>query len=198
MRPKPIALLPTLLVLLTFSAAAQEGAVFSAKIGETCRIENLADGHLIMGMHTLSNHGIRTPIVEVGKENIKHWKCNLNIPHGQSIQKGQDIRLQFFGRYQSPSDGVGLSPETAEGFLKKVVAPVYPKLAWTARIYGDVLIDAAIDASGNVARVKVISGHPMLTSSALQAIRQWKYRPLLVEGKRLGFSTSIHIHFDPA
>ncbi len=57
------------------------------------------------------------------------------------------------------------------------VDPVYPLLARQARIEGQVLIDAVIDANGEVVEMQVISGHPLLIPAALEALRHWKYEP---------------------
>ena len=73
--------------------------------------------------------------------------------------------------------------------LIKSVPPVYPQLAKTQRIAGNVQIDALIDASGNVADVKVLSGPGVLHHAALEAVKQWKYKPAMLDGQ----PTSVHI-----
>jgi len=59
----------------------------------------------------------------------------------------------------------------------KRVEPNYPGLARQTHLAGVVLIDAVIDENGNVMEMKVVSGHPLLIQSALNAVRQWKYKP---------------------
>jgi protein TonB len=73
--------------------------------------------------------------------------------------------------------------------LVKSVPPVYPQLAKTQRIAGNVQIDALIDASGNVTDVKVLSGPGVLHRAALEAVKQWKYKPAMLDGE----PTSVHI-----
>ena len=61
--------------------------------------------------------------------------------------------------------------------------PAYPPLAKSAKIQGDVTIDAVIDTSGNVVEMRVISGHPLLIQTALDALRKWKYEPTFQIGR---------------
>lgn len=71
----------------------------------------------------------------------------------------------------------------------KYVPPVYPELAKAQRVFGNVQIDAFIDASGNVATLKVLSGPMILRQAALDSVKQWKYLPALLDGQ----PTSMHI-----
>jgi protein TonB len=88
---------------------------------------------------------------------------------------------------------VGGDVKTAQ--LLKSVAPVYPPLARAQRISGNVQIDALIDASGNVATVKVISGPPVLHNSALEAVKQWKYSPALLDGQPTSMHLTVVVQF---
>ena len=65
--------------------------------------------------------------------------------------------------------------------LIRNVPPVYPELAKSMRIQGIVKLAVAIDDDGTVLAVKLISGHPLLVNAAMDAVRQWRYRPT---GKR--------------
>jgi protein TonB len=73
--------------------------------------------------------------------------------------------------------------------LLKSVPPQYPPMARSQRISGDVQVDALIDATGSVTAVKVISGPPVLHRAALDAVKQWKYSPALLNGE----PTSMHV-----
>lgn len=64
----------------------------------------------------------------------------------------------------------------------KEVAPVYPAIAKSAQVQGDVVIEATIDEAGKVADAKVVKSVPMLDQAALDAVRQWEYRPSLLNG----------------
>jgi len=73
------------------------------------------------------------------------------------------------------------------------VQPVYPPLARQTRISGTVSLHAIIGKDGAVQQLEVISGHPLLVQSALDAVRQWKYRPTLLEGEPVEVDTTIDV-----
>lgn len=76
------------------------------------------------------------------------------------------------------------------------VQPVYPVLAREARIYGVVVIDSVIDADGNVTEMKLVSGHPLLTQAAFDAVGQWKYQPTLLNGTPVAIEMYVTVHFN--
>ena len=73
--------------------------------------------------------------------------------------------------------------------------PVYPALARQARIQGNVVLHAIIDKNGNVAQLEVVSGHPLLVQAALDAVRQWRYKPTLLNGDPVEVDTTITVTF---
>jgi protein TonB len=73
--------------------------------------------------------------------------------------------------------------------------PVYPALARQARIQGNVVLHAIIDKDGKVAQLEVISGHPLLVQSALDAVKQWRYKPTLLNGDPVEVDTTITVTF---
>ncbi len=73
--------------------------------------------------------------------------------------------------------------------------PVYPPLARQARIQGNVLLHAIIDKDGRVAQLEVISGHPLLVQAALDAVKQWRYKPTLLNGDPVEVDTQITVTF---
>jgi protein TonB len=80
---------------------------------------------------------------------------------------------------------------------RKIYAPPpeYPVLAKQAHIEGTVVIDAVIDASGNVVEAKVVSGPPLLYMSAMEAIRQWKFEPTYLNGEPVPVRFMVTIEF---
>jgi protein TonB len=68
-------------------------------------------------------------------------------------------------------------------------------LARTARIQGKVLLQAQISKNGDIQNLQVISGPPMLIQSALDAVKQWKYRPYYLNGEPVEVDTTIEVNF---
>ncbi len=82
----------------------------------------------------------------------------------------------------------------APALLKKV-EPAYPPLARTARVQGIVILEAHVDTHGRVADVQVLRGNPLLDDAALAAVRQWRYRPLLLNGEPTEFILTVTMNF---
>jgi protein TonB len=73
--------------------------------------------------------------------------------------------------------------------------PEYPVLARTTRTQGDVEFEAVISREGTIEELKVIKGHPLLVKAALDAVRQWRYRPTLLNGEPIEVVTEIVVNF---
>ena len=83
----------------------------------------------------------------------------------------------------------------AEGNLVYRVQPTYPPIARQARIQGPVQLRAIISKSGTIERLTVESGHPMLSGAAIEAVRQWRYRPYLLNDEPVEIETEITVNF---
>jgi protein TonB len=69
-------------------------------------------------------------------------------------------------------------------------------LATQARLKGVVLLEARVGVDGKVQEVRVLRGIPLLSEAALEAVRQWRYRPLLLNGAPVEFILTVTIGFD--
>jgi TonB family protein len=90
---------------------------------------------------------------------------------------------------------VRISSGVAQGLLVSKVPPQYPPEARDAHIQGVVLMSAIIDKEGNVASIQLISGHPMLAPAAIDAVKQWKYRPYLLNQMPVEVETQVQVNF---
>ncbi len=75
------------------------------------------------------------------------------------------------------------------------VQPVYPALARQTRISGTVRLHAIIGKDGTIQQLEVLSGHPLLQQNALEAVRQWRYQPTLLNGEPVEVDTTIDVIF---
>jgi protein TonB len=73
--------------------------------------------------------------------------------------------------------------------------PVYPPLARQARIQGTVKLQAIIGRDGSIQNLQVMNGHPLLVPSAIEAVRQWVYKPTLLNGEPVEVITVIDVNF---
>ena len=90
---------------------------------------------------------------------------------------------------------VRVSAGVTNGLLVHRVAPNYPPLARQARIQGTVLLQAQISKDGNIENLQLISGHPMLAPAAIEAVKQWKYKPYLLNGEPVEVETQVQVNF---
>jgi TonB family protein len=92
-----------------------------------------------------------------------------------------------------PPVRIGGQVEPAQ--LVKQVVPVYPSMARSARVQGVVSVDAIIQTSGKLTEMKVIDGHPLLIEAALEALRQWRYKPAKLNGTAVESPVHINVVF---
>jgi len=91
---------------------------------------------------------------------------------------------------------VTVSAGVAGGLLIRKVAPTYPSIAKTARVSGTVVLAATISKSGFVVNLQVVSGPPMLRQAAIDAVRNWQYRPYLLNNQPMEVQTTINVDFN--
>jgi protein TonB len=82
-----------------------------------------------------------------------------------------------------------------EGNLVYRVQPQYPPLARQARVQGTVVLHATISRDGKIENLQVVSGHPLLVPAALDAVRQWRYRPYVLNNEPVEVETQVTVNF---
>ncbi len=82
------------------------------------------------------------------------------------------------------------------GFLVHRVQPVYPHNAIITHTQGTVMLSAVIDTSGRITQLHALSGHPLLIQAALDAVRQWRYKPYILNGAPVEVETQVSVIFN--
>ena len=90
---------------------------------------------------------------------------------------------------------VRVSQGVTQGLLIRKVQPNYPPLARQARIQGAVQLQAEISKEGTIENLRLISGHPMLAPAAIEAVKQWRYKPYILNGEPVEVETQITVDF---
>lgn len=90
---------------------------------------------------------------------------------------------------------VRVSSGVSTGLLIRKVTPNYPQLAKQARIQGSVVLQAEISKEGTIQNLQLISGHPMLAPAAIEAVKQWRYKPYLLNGEPVAVETQVVVNF---
>jgi len=79
--------------------------------------------------------------------------------------------------------------------MLRQIQPMYPQIAKTAHVQGTVILHAIISKDGTVQELQYISGPALLMRSAMDAVRQWKYQPTLLNGEPVEVDTTISVVF---
>lgn len=109
-----------------------------------------------------------------------------------------EVAETALAKLDAPPSGAGaarLSPEVAENLLVNRVEPEYPDAARRARIQGSVTLQTLIGADGKVQKVTPVSGNPELAAAAITAVLQWRYKPYVVDGRKVPVRTQVSVTF---
>jgi periplasmic protein TonB len=94
-----------------------------------------------------------------------------------------------------PQDPVRIGGQVSSPALVKRVEPIYPAIAQAASIDGVVILDAIVDNHGRIQSLKVLRGHPLLAKAAIEAVQQWEYEPLKLNGTATPFELTVSLWF---
>jgi protein TonB len=90
---------------------------------------------------------------------------------------------------------ISVGGNVQQAMLVSQPRPVYPPLAKQARISGTVRFTAIIGRDGTIQNLTLVSGHPLLVQSATEAVKQWRYKPTLLNGEPVEVVTQIDVNF---
>jgi TonB family protein len=156
---------------------------------------------------------------------VKQWKYKPYELNGEVVDVETTVTVNFTLIDKPPADGVTgnistgpqggaysgvvagvpgpvpfprrirVSQSVMQSLLVSKVQPEYPADAKDQRIQGEVRLVVTVDKEGNVYKVELISGHPLLAPSAMEAVRQWKYKPYLLNGEPIEVETTVTVNF---
>jgi TonB family protein len=118
-----------------------------------------------------------------------------------SVAQTPDQKAQTSSGQNAPSPAA-VTPTSVddklakEHLIKRVDAP-YPPMATAAHVSGVVVLRVEIDTTGAVTKLVVISGPEMLRSAAVNAVKQYSYKPFLIEGVPSTVRTAVQVKFEP-
>jgi protein TonB len=125
---------------------------------------------------------------------------NLGVAGPTSIGRGGGIGGTGFSMEAAPPPPPAPTrplkiSHWAEGNLIYRVQPLYPPIASQARVQGAVELRAIISKTGTIENLVVVRGHPMLSAAAIEAVKQWRYRPYLLNNEPMEVETEITVNF---
>ncbi|MGH9529580.1 MAG: energy transducer TonB, partial [Terriglobales bacterium] len=113
----------------------------------------------------------------------------------QSKLSSKDPAASVLPNKTGDSGPTVLPTQAAMARLVQRIEPEYPNAARQQHIQGTVLIDVIVDATGTVEAMSMVSGESQLMAAAEEAVRQWKFQPLMKDGKAEKFESRIAIDF---
>lgn len=121
--------------------------------------------------------------------------CGYGLAFGLSQDQAPASAGQSAVPHPDLPQRVRVSNGVMQGLMVTKVAPKYPEKARKKRIQGTVVMHAIISKAGDIATVELVSGHPMLAPAAMDAVKQWKYKPYLLNGMPVEVDTQIQVNF---
>lgn len=116
-----------------------------------------------------------------------------SVSHSEALVTGLPVVNKEPVAPDAPIVPVGGDVKAAR--LLSSVKPGYPALAKSQHVSGSVIIDALIDANGRVTTMKVVSGPTLLHQAAMEALKQWKYEPAMLDGKAVPMHLTVTLQF---
>jgi TonB family protein len=129
------------------------------------------------------------PVIKRGKASSAAGESELSLDVSSNANNSTPLSGLTASHRNGPAAPTPVGGDVKPAKLIKSVQPIYPQMARTQHVSGDVQVDALIDADGNVSSMKVLSGPALLRDAALQSLKQWKYQPAELDGK----PTSMHL-----
>ena len=114
---------------------------------------------------------------------------------GELLNKASSVPVLAKSPVPTPVKRMRIASRVAEANLIHDVAPQYPPQAGRARIEGTVVLMAVIGTDGTVKDVRIESGLPILTQAAIDAVKQWRYKPYMIDGEPVEVDSRITINF---
>jgi len=152
----------------------------------------------------VSGHPMLSP---AAIEAVKQWRYGRYIADDKPVEVETIVRVGFkladgpeisgprASPQISPQGLVRVAAGVMDGLLNHKVDPEYPADAKEKHIEGTVVLNVDVDSEGDVARVELVSGHPMLAPAAMDAVLQWKYRPFVLNGEAVAVETTVQVKF---
>jgi protein TonB len=136
------------------------------------------------------------PPKPVVAENIEPTAPGAVSADSQSNDQAISGLMSLPSSVPQPAPGtLKVSQGVSQGLLIKKVAPIYPPRAMQTHVQGSVQLLATISKSGDIANVTLLNGDPVLAQAAMNAVKQWKYKPYLLNSQPMDIQTQITVNF---
>ena len=120
-------------------------------------------------------------------------RFQLKTPNVEVLTKSEASSPSIDSDQLKP--GYDVHSGVAHGNLVQHVEPYYPQMAKVAHITGNVVLRAVIGRTGTITQLEPVSGHPVLLTASMDAVRHWQYKPYLLNDEPIQVETTITVKF---
>jgi protein TonB len=138
---------------------------------------------------------LAAPVFNRGKTSSAPSESEPSIDVSAGANNAAPLSALGTSHRNEPAAPVPIGGDVKAAKLIKSVQPIYPPMARSQHVSGNIQIDALIDANGNVGAMKVLSGPTLLREAALESLRQWKYQPAELDGKPTSMHLTVTLQF---
>lgn len=138
---------------------------------------------------------LAAPVVNRGANPSQVGDADSSLAASVSAPGAESLSALSSGNNKEPAAPLPVGGDVKAARLVKSVPPIYPQMARTQRISGNVTIDAVVDVDGNVSTMKILSGPAILHRAALDAVKQWRYEPAILDGKATASHLTVIVQF---
>jgi TonB family protein len=133
-------------------------------------------------------------------EAVKQWKYEPTLINGEPVQVVMVVTVSFTLKAAAvpadpPKPPVRVGGSVREPVRTNYVSPVYPDEARQAGVQGVVILEIQLDRDGTVGDVKVLRSVPLLDLAAVEAVKQWKYEPTVIDNEAVQLVMVVTVNF---
>jgi TonB family protein len=182
-------------------------------------LDNRVEGRVVLELSVDKDGQVYDALVISGPQQLRrpalmsvlHWRYSPAIPLPTKLAVTIRFDLPPHTAQMLPADGakaagaasdsgaqpkrIRLGGEVQRARLLRQVRPEYPALAKQAQVEGMVVLNVSISPAGDVEEIDVESGHELLIPAAVNAVKQWGYRPVLLNGVPVAVETEVKVTF---
>ena len=179
----------------TGPALSFDESKFEADLEKSSGLDHLLDNLGVLIDHEFDMQQRKCELeleMQHGVEDLKRHAHEM-AEHGKKMQ--EQLSLAHENRAGVWGDRVVVSADELRQKISHRVEPAYPERAKRQQLEGTVRLRVAVDANGQVEDVKVLSGSPLFTQAAAEAVRQWRFEPTMLEGKSVPVVSEVAVTF---
>jgi protein TonB len=179
--------------------AAKPGTTAASANKQPAKPDNTTPPQQPPTVARLDNGPLRTPTAMPKAATVEDAAAPSGIPgaipNGTAPNLGSLVNVPV-AEPKLAAGKVKVSSGVAQGLLVHQVTPQYPLQARESGIHGTVVVEAVIGKDGSVRSVKAVKGNPLLVKPALDAVKQWRYKPYYLNGEPIDAETQISVNFN--